>query len=90
MGEGQNGRLYSVEVAVGDGEGKCGEITRALVNVLAANEGEAERMAVKVFENQGQRAKALGVGLRTKERRESFFVDEFVMKGLRRENMRGI
>ena len=90
MGEGQNGRLYSVEVAVGDGEGKCVEITMALVNVLAANEAEAEVKAVKVFENQGQKAMVLGVGLRTKERRESFFVDEFVMKGLRRENMRGI
>jgi len=49
MREGQKRRLYGVEVAVGDGEGKCGEITRALVNVLAANEGEAERMAMKVF-----------------------------------------
>ena len=88
MSEGQNRRLYSVEVAIGDGEGKCGEITRALVNVLAANEGEAERMAVKVFQNQGQRAKALAVGLRTKERRDGIFVDEFVAKGLRRENMR--
>ena len=61
MDEGQNGRLYSVEVAVGDGEGKCGEITRAQVNVLAANEGGAERRAVKAFENQGQKAKAMRV-----------------------------
>lgn len=68
MDEGQNGRLYSVDVTVGDGEGKCGEIDRVVVNVLAANEAEAERKAVRVFENQGQKAKALGVGLRTKER----------------------
>lgn len=58
----QNGRLYTVEVAVGEGEGKCGEIVRAVVNVLAANEAEAEAMAVKVFENQGQKA----MGVRTK------------------------
>ena len=61
MNEGQNERLYAVEVAVGDGEGKCGEITRAWVNVFAANEADAEAKAVKAFENQGQRAKALRV-----------------------------
>lgn len=64
MDEGQNGRLYSVDVAVGDGEGRRGEIDRATVNVFAANEAEAGAKAVKAFENQGQRAKALGVGLR--------------------------
>jgi hypothetical protein len=62
----QNGRLYSVEVAVGDGEGKCGEITRARVNVFAANEAEAEAKAVKAFENQGQKAKAMAVCQRTR------------------------
>lgn len=60
MNEGRNGRLYGVEVVVDEDD-------KAVVNVLAANEGEAERRAVKAFENQGQRAKALGVGLRTKE-----------------------
>lgn len=61
MSEGQNGRLYSVEVAVGDGEGRCGEIDRACVNVFAANEADARAKAVRAFENQGQKAKALGV-----------------------------
>lgn len=61
MNEGRNERLYAVEVVVGDGEGKCGEIDRVVVNVLAANEGEAERRAVKAFENQGQKAKAMRV-----------------------------
>lgn len=62
--EERNERLYAVEVAVG--EGKCGQIDRAVVNVLAAKEADAEQMAVRVFENQGQSAKALGVvGRRT-------------------------
>lgn len=56
--------------------------------MLAANEAEAQAKAAKVFENQGQKAKTLGVGLRTQERREGVFVDEFVTKGLRMENMR--
>lgn len=64
--EERNERLYTVEVAVGDGEGKCGEIERARVNVLAANEAEAQAKAVKAFENQGQKAKAMGVCQRTR------------------------
>ena len=75
MSEGQNRRLLVTT------KGNAGEIGRARVNVFAANEGEAERMAVKVIENQGQKAMALGVGLRTKERHDGVFVDEFVAKG---------
>ena len=62
----QNGRLYSVEVAVGDGGGKCGEIYGAVVNVFAANEEEARAKAVRAFENQGQKAKAMRVCQRTR------------------------
>lgn len=44
--EGRNEQLYSVEVAVSDGEGTCGKIDRAVVNVVAENEGRA--CAVKI------------------------------------------
>lgn len=64
--EERNERLYTVVVAIGDGEGRRGEIDRAVANVLAVNEAEAEAKAVKAFENQGQSAKAMAVCQRTR------------------------